>query len=602
MCGIVGYVGSKEAAPILLEGLKRLEYRGYDSSGMAILNGKSVIHSTKCSGKISSLEEALHVHPLKGSLGIGHTRWATHGRPNDENAHPHTDCTGKIAVVHNGIFENYLEIKEKLIEGGHHFKTETDSEIIPHLVEAYYQGNLEEALMKALKTVRGSYALSIICQDERDKIVAARMGSPLVIGLGEKEIFLASDIPAFLPYTRNALLVEDGEIAVLKSDGVKLLSVEGEAVERSSFHVQWDVAMAEKGGYKHFMLKEMYEQPKVISDTLAGRLKDHSIELDVALPKQFSRVFFTAAGTAFHAAMVGKYWFETLAKIPAEVELSSEFRYRDLCLTKDTLVIAISQSGETADTLAAIRQAKKLGLPVMAITNVVGSSLAREVPSLFTRAGIEIGVAATKTFVAQLTALVLLALKVASDRNTLAKEEFDRILFELHRIPELTEIALQNDQEVRQSAKLFGNRKEFLFLGRHLHYPIALEGALKLKEISYLHAEGYAAGEMKHGPIALIDENVPVVALAMQSPVYEKVISNIEEVRAREATIIAVTESNNKHIQKFSDHIFWVPQTHWLLSPILSVLPLQLLAYHIADQKGCDVDQPRNLAKSVTVE
>ncbi len=601
MCGIVGYLGEKEAVPLLLEGLKRLEYRGYDSSGVAILNGKSIAR-TKCAGKIASLEQALAQQPLHGSVGIGHTRWATHGRPNDDNAHPHTDCHHRIAVVHNGIFENYLEIKERLLKEGHQFRTDTDTEIIPHLIESYYKGNLEEAVMKALKEVRGSYALGVVCQDERNKIIAARMGSPLVIGIGKNETFIASDIPAFLSHTREALLVEDGEIAVITPEGVQLFGEDGKKVDRASFQVLWDAAMAEKGGYKHFMLKEIQEQPKVVSETLAGRLRENSIELDVEMPKKFGRVVFTAAGTAYHAGMVGKYLFETLAKIPAEVELSSEFRYRELCMSKDTLVIAISQSGETADTLAAAREAKQRGHDVIAITNGMGSSLAREVPSFFTRAGIEIGVAATKTFLAQLTAITLLALKTAEDRKTLSPAEFKKIVSEFHRIPELVELALKRENEIRQCAKLFGQRKDFLYLGRHIHYPIALEGALKLKEISYIHAEGYAGGEMKHGPIALIDEEVPVVALALESPVYEKLLSNIQEVRARDATILAVAESGNEQIKKYADHVFYVPKTHWLLSPILGVLPLQLLAYYIADRKGCDVDQPRNLAKSVTVE
>jgi len=601
MCGIVGYTGKKDAVPILLEGLKRLEYRGYDSSGIAILNGTN-IKSAKCAGKISALSEMLHAHPFSGMIGIGHTRWATHGRPNDENAHPHTDCNNKIAVVHNGIFENYREIKEKLIQGGHIFRTETDTEIIPHLIEIYYKGNLEQAVIKALKEVKGSFAISVICEDERNKIVTARMGSPLVIGIGKEENYLASDIPAFLPYTRDALLVEDGEVAVLTPQGVTLYDSNGAQVKRDSFHVLWDAAMAEKGGYKHFMLKEIHEQPKVISDTLAGRLRDDHVELEIEIPQKIDRIVFTAAGTAYHAAMVGKYLIETLAKIPVEVELSSEFRYRTLCFPKETLVIAISQSGETADTLAAIREAKAKGYPALAITNVVGSSLAREVPSFFTRAGIEIGVAATKTFVAQLTALALFAIHLAKTRKTVSDQELKSIISQLYRIPELTERTLANDNEIRHVAKRFGQVKDFLYLGRHIHYPIALEGALKLKEISYIHAEGYAGGEMKHGPIALIDENVPVVALALESPVYTKVISNIEEVRARDAVVIAVAEELNTDIKRIAEHVLAVPKTHWLLSPILGVLPLQLLAYYIADRKGCDVDQPRNLAKSVTVE
>ncbi len=600
MCGIVGYLGEKEASSVLLEGLKRLEYRGYDSAGMAVLNGKGVAKA-KCMGKIAALKDVISSQPIHGHTGIGHTRWATHGKPCDENAHPHTDCKNRLALVHNGIIENYLEIKEKLLAAGHDFRTETDTEIIPHLIEVYYQGNLEDALIKALEEIRGSYALAVIAEDEPQKIVAARMGSPLVIGIGKGEYYLASDIPAFLPFTQEALLVEDGEVVILTPEGVKLLDSQRKKIERASFRVLWDTTMAEKGGYKHFMLKEIHEQPDVISETLAGRLKQTGISLEIDLPK-FKRVFLTGAGTAYHAAMIGKYWFENLAKIPAEVELSSEFRYRNLLLSKETLVVAISQSGETADTLAAVREAKKQGAPVLALTNVMGSSISREASCLYTRAGIEIGVAATKTYVSQLTLLFLLALKSAQDRGTLSHLEFQTFLKELYRLPELVSLTLKKEQEVKHIAKLFSGRKDFLYLGRHVYYPIALEGALKLKEISYIHAEGYAAGEMKHGPIALVDETVSVVALALQSPVYEKTISNVEEVLARDASLILVTEETNKQASKYTNNLFLIPETHWLLSPILAVLPLQLLAYLIADKKGCDVDQPRNLAKSVTVE
>lgn len=600
MCGIVGYLGEKEASSVLLEGLKRLEYRGYDSAGMAVLNGKGVAKA-KCMGKIAALKDVISSQPIHGHTGIGHTRWATHGKPCDENAHPHTDCKNRLALVHNGIIENYLEIKEKLLAAGHDFRTETDTEIIPHLIEVYYQGNLEDALIKALEEIRGSYALAVIAEDEPQKIVAARMGSPLVIGIGKGEYYLASDIPAFLPFTQEALLVEDGEVVILTPEGVKLLDSQRKKIERASFRVLWDTTMAEKGGYKHFMLKEIHEQPDVVSETLAGRLKQTGLSLEIDLPK-FKRVFLTGAGTAYHAAMIGKYWFENLAKIPAEVELSSEFRYRNLLLSKETLVVAISQSGETADTLAAVREAKKQGAPVLALTNVMGSSISREAPCLYTRAGIEIGVAATKTYVSQLTLLFLLALKSAQDRGTLSHLEFQTFLKELYRLPELVSLTLKKEPEVKHIAKLFSGRKDFLYLGRHVYYPIALEGALKLKEISYIHAEGYAAGEMKHGPIALVDETVSVVALALQSPVYEKTISNVEEVLARDASLILVTEETNKQASKYTNNLFLIPETHWLLSPILAVLPLQLLAYLIADKKGCDVDQPRNLAKSVTVE
>lgn len=608
MCGIVGYVGKKEAVPVMMEGLKRLEYRGYDSAGIAVLSN-GTINETKSVGKLSRLEAALKTKHISGKTGIGHTRWATHGRPSDRNAHPHTDCQRNLAVVHNGIIENFLSLKEKLQSKGHQFRSETDTEIVAHLIEDYYEGNLEEAVRKALAEIHGSYAIGVLCKDEPGKIVAARKDNPLVIGLGRDENFIASDIPAFLSHTRQALIVNDGEMAVVTKNEVKLFSLTGEPIERESFEVLWDASMAEKGGYKHFMLKEIYEQPKVAYDTLTGRVaKSGRIcleELNLAPSdvKKLEKIFIVACGTAYHAGMVGKYLIEELARIPVEVDLASEFRYRSPIINSKTLMIAISQSGETADTLAALREARNLGARVVAVTNVVGSTISREVDGIvYTRAGLEVGVAATKTFIAQLVALYLLTFYLAQERGLLSIEEIKKLMEEFMDIPQKIDQVLNSHNLIKELAKKFHKCSDFLFLGRSTGYPVALEGALKLKEISYIHAEGYAAGEMKHGPIALIDENVPVVAVATKSSVYDKVLSNIKEVKARDAVVIAVATQGDEEIKKYADYVYYVPSTSLIFSAILAIIPLQLLAYYIADRKGCDVDQPRNLAKSVTVE
>jgi len=608
MCGIVGYIGKLTAAPILLEGLKRLEYRGYDSAGVAVLSNGS-IQETKSVGKLERLEEMLRESPLEGNTGIGHTRWATHGRPSDRNAHPHTDCQGNIAVVHNGIIENYLALKARLEAKGHVFRSETDTEILAHLIEDHYQGDLVSAVRKALLQIEGSYAIGVICRHEPEKIVAARKDSPLVIGIGKGANLLASDIPAFLAHTRQAMLMEDREMAVITADAVAISSLSGDPVVRQPFEVLWDATMAEKGGYKHFMLKEIYEQPRVIRDTLTGRYDpDGNIDLsELNLgPQDVSRitkVMIVACGTAYHSGMVGKYLIEDLARLPVEVDLASEFRYREPIVDDTTLLVAVSQSGETADTLAAVREARRLGARTVAVTNVVGSSITREVSGiLYTRAGLEIGVAATKTFMAQLVAMYLLAFHLARQRGVMTDEDLRPHLDELARIPGLVDKVLNSHDEIQVLARRYARCRDFLFLGRHNNYPIALEGALKLKEISYIHAEGYAAGEMKHGPIALIDENVPVVTIVTQGRVHDKILSNIKEVKAREAITIGIASQGDEEMRQILDHVFFVPACSPLLAPLLAIVPLQLLAYHIANRKGCDVDQPRNLAKSVTVE
>jgi len=607
MCGITGYIGNKEIVPILIEGLKRLEYRGYDSAGIAVLSDGE-IKETKSVGKLINLQDLLEIHPLSGHIGIGHTRWATHGKPSDENAHPHTDCRQRIAVVHNGIIENYLELKHELEKEGHTFRSETDTEILAHLIEKYYQGDLLAAVRSALKQVTGSYAIGVICLDEPDVLIAARKDSPLVIGVGKGENYIASDIPAFLPYTKEAMVMKDNEVCRITKDAVRIFDLDGNPLKRLSFQVLWDAQMAEKGGYKHFMLKEIFEQPKVILDTLTGRLKDDQIDLSETkftpqLAKEIKRIHLVACGTAYHAALIGKYLLEELAGIPAEAELASEFRYRNVILDKNTLVIAVSQSGETADTLAAVKKVRKENIPVFSITNVLDCSLSRESDFvLYTRAGIEIGVAATKTFTAQMTAFYLLALYLAGIKKTLDAKEIAGLIEHFSQIPQKVSQITDSHEKIKEISREFNRYSDFLYLGRHLLYPIALEGALKLKEISYIHAEGYAAGEMKHGPIALIDENCPVVAMVNQGQLCEKILSNIKEVKARDAVTIGIVTYPGKDMEEFFDHYYLIPETHYLFSPLLSIIPLQLLAYYISDKKGCDVDQPRNLAKSVTVE
>jgi glucosamine--fructose-6-phosphate aminotransferase (isomerizing) len=618
MCGIVGYIGNRKAVPIILDGLRRLEYRGYDSAGIAVLNGDNHLSVRRASGKLRNLEEAIRVNPLDGPYGIGHTRWATHGRPTEENAHPHRDCSGEIVVVHNGIVENYLQLKHQLQLEGHKFCTETDTEVVAHLVEKYYEGNLEDAVRRAVKDLNGVFALGIIASSDPNKIVAARSGPPVVIGLGDGEYFVASDVPAILSHTRDMFFLNDGDLAVLTPEGVHLTDFNGKPVKRQVTHIVWDPIMAEKGGYKHFMLKEIFEQPRAIRDTVLGRVGQESgrvflDEMDIS-PKvfrEFQSVKIIACGTSWHAALAGKFMIEKLARIPVEVDYGSEFRYRDPIVSKDMLTVVISQSGETADTLAAQREAKQKGSKTLAICNVVGSMITREAAgTLMTHAGPEIGVASTKAFTSQLTALFILGMYLGQVREVLSAEDSIKLVQELVRLPGKLETVLGQTAIYEELEKKLYHSKDFLFLGRGVHFPIALEGALKLKEISYIHAEGYPAGEMKHGPNALIDENLPVVVLATRDPDseesrlrYEKTLSNIQEVKARNGIVIAVVCEGDEHeVSKIADYLIPIPHTTELLLPILEIVPLQLLAYHIAVRLGCDVDQPRNLAKSVTVE
>jgi glucosamine--fructose-6-phosphate aminotransferase (isomerizing) len=609
MCGIVGYIGPRETAKVLVDGLRRLEYRGYDSAGIAVFH-RGKIEIRRKEGKLSNLEELIGKETFDGKVGIGHTRWATHGRPSDENAHPHK--AGKVAVVHNGIIENYLSLKEILKSKGHVFSSETDTEIISHLIDEFVREGYSplEAVRAALDKIKGSYALGILLEGEEQSLIAARKESPLVIGLGEGEYFIASDIPPVLPYTRKFIFMEDGEVALLSSQGVKFYNAQGGEVSKEPKQVNWNPLMAEKGGYKHFMLKEIFEQPRAVIDTIRGRLLEEKgdavlgdVHLDTTFLKKLRRIHLIACGTSYHAALVGKFLIEEFCRIPVEADIGSEFRYRNPIIEEDHLLVAISQSGETADTLAALREAKRKGAMTLAICNVVESSLAREADHvLYTHAGPEIGVASTKTFVTQLVILFLLGLRMGRELGHLSSEAGKTLIEELVRVPHLMEEMLKASHEVAKIARKYLHARDFLYLGRGINYPIALEGALKLKEISYVHAEGYPAGEMKHGPIALIDRDMPVVVLATKNEVYEKVISNIEEVRAREGKIIALASPSDREIVKKVDDVIFIPETLPSLTPILLTLPLQLLAYYMADFKGTDVDQPRNLAKSVTVE
>jgi glucosamine--fructose-6-phosphate aminotransferase (isomerizing) len=600
MCGIVGYIGNDYAVPILLSALERLEYRGYDSAGIAIIeNGKLIVE--KRVGKIRELVRALWGKNYKSNIGIGHTRWATHGEPSEINAHPHTDDTNSFAIVHNGIIENYLELKKELIEKGHNFKSDTDTEVIVHLIAENYKGDLLDAVLETVKKLKGAFAFAVISTKEADKIVGVKKGSPLIVGIGKGENFLASDIPAILPYTKNVISLDDGEVAVLTKDKVEIFDFSGMPVSKEIFVVPWDILSAEKGGFKHFMLKEIFEQPKALTDTVGGFLsQDLNFPFDI---NAINRIITVACGTSYHAGLVGKYWIEKIAKIPNEVIYASEFRYADTPIDENTLVIAVSQSGETADTRFAALSAKEKGASVLSIVNVVGSSLDRESDfTLYTHAGPEIGVAATKTFTAQLAVLYLTAQLFARKRELIDREEFYRNIERLNETARLMEKVLELSDKIAEVASQFKKYKNFLYLGRWLSYPIALEGALKLKEISYIHAEGYPAGEMKHGPIALIDDNMPVVAIAPRDRVYEKMISNIEEVLSRKGKLISVGFENDKLLEEKSKVYLPVPEVEEDFSPFLTVVPLQLLAYHIADQLGLDVDQPRNLAKTVTVE
>jgi glucosamine--fructose-6-phosphate aminotransferase (isomerizing) len=617
MCGIVGYIGPKPVVPVILEGLRKLEYRGYDSAGIAAVKGRQVI-IRRSSGKLINLARMLESSPMTGEYGIGHTRWATHGRPTEENAHPHRDCTGKIVVVHNGIIENYLELKKHLQAAGHKFVTETDTEIIAHLVEALLPGkSFSEAVGAALLQLRGSFAVCIISSDDPNTIIAARSGPPLILGLGQNEFLVASDVPALLEHTRNTYFMRDGEMAILSPAGVRVCDFSGRAIDFEPQEIKWTPEMAEKGGFRHFMLKEIHEQPRAVQDTIVGRISLDSghVFLDEAnLSKEvlssIDRIHIVACGTSWHAALVGKFLLEELARIPVEVDYGSEFRYRDPILDERSLVIAISQSGETADTLAAVREAKTKGARILSICNVVGSMLSRESDgTLYTRSGPEIGVASTKAFTCQLIVLFLLALHLAQIRKKVTLEQTATLLAELTSLPHCLADLLAQGPLYEKIAKVMFKSNNFLYLGRGIHYPIALEGALKLKEISYIHAEGYPAGEMKHGPNALIDGNLPVVALAARDSSnpksvlrYEKMLSNIEEVRAREGIVILVGTGGDERVSRLSDYVISVPEISDYLIPILLAVPLQLLAYHIAVLRGCDVDQPRNLAKSVTVE
>jgi glucosamine--fructose-6-phosphate aminotransferase (isomerizing) len=615
MCGIVGYIGPKDPVEVLVEGLRRLEYRGYDSAGIAVVAENGSVSVRRAAGKLRDLEKVIARSPLEGRYGLGHTRWATHGRPSEENAHPHRDSTGKVIVIHNGIIENYLELKHELESRGHRFLSETDTEIVAHAIgQEMADGGPDfvRAFRAVLPRLEGIYALVALCTDSPDTLVAARLGPPLVVGMGAggTEFFVASDIPAILTHTKDMVFLADGEVAIVRRDGVTFLDGDGNEVTKEPTRIPWDPIMAEKGGYKHFMLKEIHEQPRAVRDTLLGRVSLESAQvligetgLDDDVLRRIDRMSIVACGTSWHAGLVGKFLIERLARVPVEVDYASEFRYRQPLVDERCLPVYISQSGETADTLAALREAKARGASTLAICNVQGSMLTREATgTIYTHAGPEIGVASTKAFTSQLVALTLLALKLGQVRGVLSESKLRDLIKDLYHIPAQMERFLAEEGEIERLAHRFGQHDDFLYLGRGVNYPIALEGALKLKEISYIHAEGYPAGEMKHGPIALIAEGLPVVAVAPRDGVFEKMLSNIEEVKARSGSVIAVTDELHPALQAKADAVLLVPRTHELLSPMLMVLPLQLLAYHIALLRGCDVDQPRNLAKSVTVE
>jgi glutamine---fructose-6-phosphate transaminase (isomerizing) len=610
MCGIVGYIGKKRALPILIDGLKRLEYRGYDSAGVAVFNN-GCIEIEKQPGKISNLEKSLSLMNFSGDLGIGHTRWATHGEPNKVNAHPHTDETENIVLIHNGIIENYASLKKELKEKGHHFKSETDTEVIAHLIQEFYKsnGDFEKSVRIALNQVKGTYGLAILCKDQPDMLIGARKGSPLVVGIGHDEYLLASDVCAIIDHTKTVSYLDDGEMAILSRSGMVIKTIEDRLVEKKIEEVAFDLEKIERGGYPHFMLKEIMEQPQTVFDSMRGRLLPEEgtarlggIQHDIDSLLYARRVLLTACGTSWHAALIGEYMFEEFIRVPVEVEYASEFRYRDPILDRDAIVIAISQSGETADTLAAIREAKRKKAKVFGICNVVGSSIARETDAgCYLHCGPEIGVASTKAFSSQVTVLSLMTLLLARMTSMSANKGRD-FAQELLRIPDKIKKILTSCEQIKKIAHEYAHSQNFLYLGRGYNFPVALEGALKLKEISYIHAEGYPAAEMKHGPIALIDENMPVVFIATKDSTYDKILSNIEEVKARNGKVIAIASEGDEHIAHKVDHTIYVPQTLEFLTPLLTIVPLQLLAYYIAVERGCDVDQPRNLAKSVTVE
>ncbi|MFA6091345.1 MAG: glutamine--fructose-6-phosphate transaminase (isomerizing) [Elusimicrobiota bacterium] len=624
MCGIIGYVGGRDCVSLLMEGLRRLEYRGYDSAGLCVADVQGHLNLVRAAGKLCALEEAVRRSRPQGRTGLGHSRWATHGKPSEENAHPHTDCGQRLVVIHNGIVENHLELRSRLQASGHRFRSETDTEVLAHLIEQYLpppssgrpapaaqrEAALAAAVRSAFAEVRGAYAVAVLWTEAPDLLIALKSASPLVVGLGEGETFLASDVPAFLDHTRKVVFMEDGEMALLRKTGAEFSKLSGGAVQKTPQTITWDRAMAEKAGYKHFMLKEIFEQPQTVADTLRGRL--HPLEpgslaqetgLSVEALSSVRRVEFLACGTAHHAGLIGKYLVEHLSGVPAEAEMASEFRYRDPILDPDSLVVAVSQSGETADTLSAIRLAKMSGAKVLAVCNCVGSALTRESDyNLATHCGPEFGVASTKAFTGQLAALAVFALHLGMARKKIDAVRARLFADELVRLPALLRETLKLDAQVEEIAKKYFKARDFLYIGRHVNYPVALEGALKLKEISYIHAEGYAAGEMKHGPIALIDESLPVVAVATQSSVLDKMLSNIEEAKARGAHVIALCTEGERRLDGRADHVLYLPRTEEFLAPVLNVVPLQLLAYHVSNLLGCDVDQPRNLAKSVTVE
>jgi glutamine---fructose-6-phosphate transaminase (isomerizing) len=612
MCGIVGYVGERDSVPIILDSLRRLEYRGYDSAGIAVIDAEGALTGSKAEGKLGNLAARLqNGEPLHGTTGVGHTRWATHGRPSDANAHPHMDCTGRFAVVHNGIIENYAVLRAQLLARGHVFKSETDTEVLAHLIETHYEGDLVAAVRRTLEQVRGAFALGVISSDKPEHLIFARNGaSPLIVGLGEGEMFVASDIPAMLQYTRKIVVLQEGEVVDVGRDGYTLTAFDGAPIEREVQQVSWDATSAEKSGFKHFMLKEIFEQPNVIKETLGGRIDEsHDVQLGAELKideivlRAMTKISITGCGTAFHAGMVGMYLMRSLCKIPVEMELASEFRYGDRAMDPRTLTIAMSQSGETADTIEAVKIAKEAGAPIIGISNVVGSHLTRLADAtLFTRGGPEISVAATKTYVSQAIAATLLALYLARVRKSAPLERLREIAEGTKLLPAAVDVVLNSSEAIKKVAKKVRRARSVLFLGRYVNYPTALEGALKLKEISYIHAEGYAAGEMKHGPIALLDSKTPVIAIVTDGRVREKILSNVAEAKAREAPIILVANHGDEEAAALADHVLWVPRVDEMLSPIVNVIPLQLLAYHIADIDGKDVDQPRNLAKTVTVE
>jgi glucosamine--fructose-6-phosphate aminotransferase (isomerizing) len=612
MCGIVGYIGAKDSVPIIIESLASLEYRGYDSAGIAVIDANGALTGSKAEGKLARLAERLrNGGAIHGTTGLGHTRWATHGRPSDANAHPHMDCSGRFAVVHNGIIENYAALREQLLAQGHVFKSETDTEVLAHLIEANYNGDLTTAIRHSLAQVRGAFALGVISSEDPGRLVFARNGaSPLIVGLADDEMYVASDIPALLKYTREMLIVEEGEMVDVGRDGYELTAFDGTPIEREPKHIAWDVTSAQKGNFKHFMLKEIFEQPNVIKETLAGRIDESGdvqlateIKIDESLLRAMTKISITGCGTAYHAGMVGMYMMRALCKLPVEMELASEFRYGDRAMDPRTLTIAMSQSGETADTIEAVKVAKEAGAPILAISNVVGSHLTRIADgTLLTRGGPEISVAATKTYVSQAIAATLFAVYLARLRRTADVDFLRRIAEGTKLLPAAIDVVLDTDAAIEAVAQAVRAARSVLFLGRYVNVPTALEGALKLKEISYIHAEGYAAGEMKHGPIALLDPQTPVIGIVTEGRVREKMLSNLAEAKARQAPIILVANKGDDEAAAIADHVLWVPKVEELLSPIVNVIPLQLLAYHIADLGGKDVDQPRNLAKTVTVE